>query len=268
MNNNQLRRKVEEAFQRNNWEIKTWKENEEVLVINLGKSKRTFEVSIPKLQQRIAREGKEVNEVIDELLEQANTIYQSLQIRETINLREQELNLFPVIRSASFPTETPDGKSLLFHEHTAESKIFYALDLGKGYTLIDQQLLDGSGLTLQELREKALFNLRRLSHKAKQDEVAGNLYYFISPTDGYGASRILNQALLQEYAQKIIGDFCLAIPHQDVLILADIRNKIGYDVLGQMVMSFYRQGSVPITMLPFDYKEGQLEPIFILANRK
>ncbi len=30
----------------------------------------------------------------------------------------------------------------------------------------------------------------------------------------------------------------LAVPHQDVLIIADIENEIGYDVLAQLTMSF------------------------------
>lgn len=267
MNITQLRKRVEAAFQDKEWAVQ-WNEEEETIIVTLGEHKETFRVSLPKLQQRMAREKKKADEVIAELVEQATTIYQSIGIRENVNLRDEERNLFPVMRSTSFPTETPNGHKLICQEHTAETMIFYALDLGKSYTLIDEEMLKHSGWSKQELHEKSLFNLRGLKHEVKQDQVAGNVYYFISPTDGYGASRILNQALLQEFANKVEGDFCLAIPHQDVLILADIRNKIGYDVLGQMVLTFYRQGNMPITMLPFDYNQGELEPIFILASKK
>jgi uncharacterized protein YtpQ (UPF0354 family) len=53
-----------------------------------------------------------------------------------------------------------------------------------------------------------------------------------------------------------------------VLIIADIRNNTGYDVLAQMAMSFFANGRVPITALSFLYENGELEPIFILGKNK
>ncbi len=60
----------------------------------------------------------------------------------------------------------------------------------------------------------------------------------------------------------------VAVPHQDVLIIADIRNKTGYDILAQMTMSFFTKGLVPITALSFIYEDGKLEPIFILGKNQ
>lgn len=190
------------------------------------------------------------------------------QVREVTNLKGQDQKIYPVIRSTSFPTELNKGLKLVYDEHTAETRIYYALDLEHKYTLVDEDLLKESGWTKQELKEKALFNLRSLENNWKEDVVAGNYFYFISPTDGYGASRILNQSLIQEFAKKAEGDFCLATPHQDVLVLADLRNSTGYDILGQMALQFYTNGKMPITPLPFDLKIGKLEPIFILAKTK
>lgn len=190
------------------------------------------------------------------------------QKRDVTNLTGQDQKIYPVIRSTSFPTEVTNGIKLVCDEHTAETRIYYALDLEQKYTLIDEDILKETGWTKQELKEKALFNLRGLENNWKEDVVAGNYFYFISPTDGYGASRILNQSLIQEFAQKAEGDFCLATPHQDVLVLADLRNSTGYDILGQMALQFYTNGKMPITPLPFDLKIGKLEPIFILAKTK
>lgn len=267
MDNKQLKTRLEKAFQEQQWNVK-WNQQKEIFEVNLADHDKHFEVSIPKLQQRMMEEKKEAEEVITEVVEQVRIVQNSILLRKSVTLNGKDPNLFPVMRSTSFPTETPDGKKLVLDEHTAESRIYYALDLGESYTLIDETILSVSDWSKQELKEKALFNLRRLKNEAKKDVVADNTFYFISTRDGYGASRILNQALLQEYKNKIEGDFCLAIPHQDVLVLADIRNKTGYDVLGQLVITFYRQGNMPITMLPFDYKQGNIEPIFILASRK
>ena len=57
----------------------------------------------------------------------------------------------------------------------------------------------------------------------------------------------------------------VGVPHQDVLILADIRNKTGYDVMAHLTMEFFTKGLVPIT-LSFGYDNGHLEPIFILGK--
>lgn len=34
----------------------------------------------------------------------------------------------------------------------------------------------------------------------------------------------------------------VGVPHQDVLILADIRNKTGYDVMAHLTMEFFTKG--------------------------
>ncbi|MGV2549558.1 DUF1444 family protein, partial [Bacillus licheniformis] len=47
-----------------------------------------------------------------------------------------------------------------------------------------------------------------------------------------------------------------------------IRNNSGYDILGQMSMSFFANVTVPITALSFLYDVGKLEPIFILAKNR
>ena len=60
----------------------------------------------------------------------------------------------------------------------------------------------------------------------------------------------------------------VGVPHQDVLILADIRNKTGYDVMAHLTMEFFTKGLVPITSLSFGYDNGHLEPIFILGKNK
>jgi uncharacterized protein YtpQ (UPF0354 family) len=58
------------------------------------------------------------------------------------------------------------------------------------------------------------------------------------------------------------------VPHQDVLIVADLRNEIGYDIIAQMTMKFFFEGRVPITALSFMYENKELEPIFILGKKR
>ncbi|ETP69315.1 hypothetical protein G159_08015 [Planococcus glaciei CHR43] len=197
-------------------------------------------------------------------------------ITETFDAMEKEAkgelqsseHIYPVIRSTSFPTESNEGHKFVTSEHTAETRVYYALDAGTTYRLIDENMLNSLSLTVEQLKEIAKFQVRKLKTAVKEDQVAGNVFYFLNENDGYDASRILNETFLKDMKAKITGDMTVSVPHQDVLIIGDIRNETGYDVLAQMAMHFFTNGKVPITSLSFIYENGELEPIFILAKNR
>ena len=60
----------------------------------------------------------------------------------------------------------------------------------------------------------------------------------------------------------------VGLPHQDVLIIADCKNNVGYDIMAQMMMQYFTEGLTPITSLSFSYDGEKLQPVFILENRK
>lgn len=219
-----------------------------------------------KLPSIIVKYNEQGDKAIDEL---EDHLTEALRImNEETQLEGMEKHIYPVIRSTSFPVETKAGEKLLTKEHTAETRVFYAVDLGKSYRLIDEPMIQKENWTTQRLDEIAQFNMRSLSFDYKTDRVADNDFYFIATQDGYDASRILNEAFLEEMKQQSKGDLAVAVPHQDVLILADIQNDTGYDILAQMTMQFFTDGRIPITSLPFIYEDKELEPIFILAKNK
>ncbi|MBO1513201.1 DUF1444 domain-containing protein [Metabacillus bambusae] len=189
-------------------------------------------------------------------------------MNEKQELTGKEKSIFPVIRSTSFPTESNDGIPLCFSEHTAETRIYYALDLGNTYRLIDEKMMEKENWTSDQLKEVSSFNIRSLKTSVKEDNVAGNIFYFLNANDGYDASRILNESLLQSFEEKVEGKMAVAVPHQDVLIIVDVRNNTGYDILAQLTMSFFASGTVPITALSFLYENKKLEPVFILGKNK
>ncbi|MDU2099071.1 MAG: DUF1444 family protein [Staphylococcus sp.] len=162
--------------------------------------------------------------------------------------------------------KTKEGHRFIIEKHTAETNIYYALDLGKSYRLIDESMLESLGLTEQQVKEMSLFNIRKLKNEYKTDEVKGNIFYFVNSNDGYDASRILNTKFLDDIYQQCEGEMLVAVPHQDVLVIADIRNKTGYDVMAHLTMEFFTKGLVPITSLSFGYEKGHFEPIFILGK--
>ncbi|WP_374049576.1 DUF1444 domain-containing protein [Neobacillus sp. OS1-2] len=220
-------------------------------------------VSIPGI---IGKWDEEKEKAIDEIVYYVEEGLRAME--DPIQLTDHERKIFPVIRSASFPSEAEEGIPFLIDKHTAETNIYYAYDMGKTYRMIDAKIMEKEGWDASRIKEIALFNVRSLSTELKEDQVAGNSFYFLNTNDGYDASRILNKGFLNEMEKRITGKMVLAVPHQDVLIIADIRNDRGYDVLAQMAMGFFTSGRVPITALSFYYEDGELEPIFILGKNK
>lgn len=223
-----------------------------------------MDISLPEI---ISKYSAKKEAAIDEVVYTIDATFRAMEVEQTEGFRGNHI-IYPVIRSTSFPGETSAGYRFITKDHTAETRIYYALDLGETYRLIDESMLELLEQTESEIKESALFRVRALPTSMKKDQVDGNTYYFINNNDGYDASRILNSAFLKEMREKIEGDMTVSVPHQDVLIIGDIRNKTGYDVLAQMTMQFFTTGLVPVTSLSFIYEDGKLEPIFIMAKNR
>lgn len=226
-------------------------------------TKQGINVKLPNVVAKYNQRGEEVLTELEEHLKEALKI-----MNEDHQLKGKEKSIYPVIRSTSFPTKTNAGTKLITTDHTAETRIYYALDLGKSYRLIDEPLLEAENWSKEHVEEISSFNLRSLSNDYRVDTVRDNDFYFIATQDGYDASRILNEALLKEMKTNSKGELALSVPHQDVLIFADIQNDAGYDILAEMTMKFFAEGRIPITSLPFLYDGEELEPIFILTQKR
>lgn len=258
----QMRKILEERLQDPSRKFIFNRDTSELRIENI-ENKKGIIIAIPVVISKW-KEKKEA--AIDDIVFFVNEGLKAMTTEVTLTGKEKDI--FPVMRSTSHETVKKDGIKLVYDDHTAETRIFYAVDLGNTYRIIDEEMLEKEGWDANRIREIAKFNLRSLPTPLKKDTVAGNDFYFLNTNDGYDASRILNETFLKEMEEKVEGKLVISIPHQDVLILADIKNDTGYDVLAQMTMSFYTNGRIPITSLSFYYEDGKLMPIFIMANNR
>ncbi|WP_077703245.1 DUF1444 domain-containing protein [Virgibacillus dokdonensis] len=257
-----LKMLLDERFQNDNWQT-TYNRDKDTFRVEWKASKQGITITLPNVVAKYNQKGESVIDDLEDHVKEALRI-----MNEEQQLEGMEKQIFPVIRSTSFPTKTNVNNKLIYKEHTAETRIFYAIDLGKSYRLIDQSLIEKEGWSEERIDEIASFNLRSLPVDYKHDQVADNDFYFLASQDGYDASRILNEAFLEEMKANSKGEMAVAVPHQDVFIIADVQNKMGYDVLAQMTMKFFAEGRIPITSLPMIYEDKHLEPIFILAKNR
>ena len=257
-----MKRLLEERLKDDHYRTSFNRDND-TFRIEWKETKEGINVKLPGI---IAKYNEKGDEAIDDIV---NHINEALKImNQPVTLKGNEKHIYPVIRATSFPIETKQGEPLATKDHTAETRVFYAIDLGKSYRLITKKMIEDEEWTENQLHETALFNIRSLDNPYKSDTVRDNTFYFVATQDGYDASRILNDSFLDEMEEKCEGQLVVAVPHQDVLILADIKNDTGYDVLAQMTMQFFAEGRIPITSLALIYENKQFEPIFILARKK
>lgn len=260
MNVFQMRDKLKARLNHLNVDFKFDREEETLRIYRTDNHKG---VTI-KLNAIVAKYEEQKDKIIDEIVYYVEEAI--AQMGDHSLEKMEDIKIMPVVRATSFDKKTKEGHSFIYSEHTAETNIYYALDLGKSYRLIDESMLKTLNMTEQQIKEMSLFNVRKLKNKYSTDEVKGNIFYFINSNDGYDASRILNTSFLNEVQEQCEGEMLVAVPHQDVLIIVDIRNKTGYDVMAHLTMEFFTKGLVPITSLSFGYDKGHLEPIFILGK--
>lgn len=262
MNIFQLKDKVIEKLGEKRGDFNTSFDREkEMLRVEREDNKKGINVSLSKAMDKFKKDSNFVNEIvyyIDETLER---------------MKEEEINseqavIYPVIRSTSFPDKTKSGVAFIKDAHTSETDIYYAIDFKKSYRLIDEGLASSLDMNQEDIRTLADNNLKNLKIEVKKDSIQENDFYFVNHNDGYDASRILNEAFLLEMHEKCEGEMMVGLPHQDVLIIADVKNNVGYDIMAQMMMQYFAEGLTPVTSLSFSYREKRLEPVFILGKQR
>ncbi len=234
---------------------------DEALRIERKDNKKGVDIELAKAAQKAKNSDSFIDEIlyyIDETL--------SRMADDPVDLDESMI--YPVVRSTSFHEEAGEGNPFIMDDHTNETRVYYAMDLKNSYRLIDKKLAESFGMSHEDIRVLAYNNLDNLKIDYKKQTVQENDFYFVNHNDGYDASRILNEKFLNEMYDICEGEMMVGLPHQDVLIIADVKNQVGYDIMAQMMMQYFTEGLTPITSLSFSYKDKRLQPVFILGKQK
>ncbi|MGD8191178.1 DUF1444 family protein [Brevibacillus ginsengisoli] len=263
-----LQRRVIELLERElsaGWECRAVQQ-EILLVSNATEQPMEIPISLENLYQRVESYPEQRREALYSFV--SHIVARLNGLLDDRDLKNQENHVYPVLRHISFTSNHPQNK-LVTSRHTSESVVLYAVDYEKGYRLIDQTMLEDAGWSKEQLHEYAMRNLRKLPFTVRTQVVAGNTIHFISPRDGFAASRVLMTELLDQYDREKKGKTLgVAIPHQDVLIVVDIQDESGMQLLSRLTYDFASKGDVPITPFPFFYENQSLESYIIVQHAK
>lgn len=258
----EIKRKLDQAFDDSMYTTQFDRETDQYRVID----KDTNQGVTIHLSKIVEKYEKLQDKALEPLIEKIDQSFGQLRQKQTLS--GNEARIFPVIRAESFTATHGKGKQLISTPHTAETTIYYAVDLPGSYQLIDESMLSDTKWTKEALHDQAINNLKQLPIDLNHQSVAGNDFYFVKNQDGYTASRLLHEDFLANQKDQATGELAYSVPHQDAFIIADIHNAEGYDILQQMAMQFFAEGQVPITALSFLHEADQLTPIFIMAKKK
>ena len=164
---------------------------------------------------------------IDEFIYYIVSNFEAQEKISTSNLNKEDLleHVFPVVRSTSFNKD--NTQNLIKLNHTNETDIYLVYDFENGYKFLDRKVTEQLLISDKELFDFAKGNLEKLSLKYNKDSVQGNDFYFLNAKDGYDGARVIDKNILDYFYKKIGASYYLGLPHQDVLIIADIKNKKG-----------------------------------------
>lgn len=155
-----MKEKLEKELQAPNRQFSYNRDNDTLTVAQNGKK---VTLTIPQIIANFENDGNAAVEKIVYYVEEGFRAAAG-----NVELENNKASIYPVVRATSFPDETKAGEALLTDDHTAETKIFYAVDLGKSYRFIEESMLKKAQLTHKEIREVAFNNLANLEIPLKK----------------------------------------------------------------------------------------------------
>jgi len=130
--------------------------------------------------------------------------------------------IYPMLKPLEMLVEVRERKlpMLAYREFLGDLMIAYVIDEERSVAYINEEHLDRWNMSVHDLHEQALVNLRRRSERVKYTTVGTDeqqLFIFNSG-DGYDASRLLLSEVLAEWARAVPGNLVIGIPNRDFLI--------------------------------------------------
>lgn len=160
----------------------------------------------------------------------------------------------------SLENRDPDADKLpgyLMDPYNSELAIFYAEDHEKNIQYLTNEAIEGVGIERDSLRGLAVENLRRLIPGIEVK--GGDGLYMITAGGDYEASLLLLDFLWSPDTMPVAGDFVVAIPSRDLLIVTGSENREAISRLREMMEQTGDHLSYRLTPVLFVRREGAFE---------
>jgi uncharacterized protein YtpQ (UPF0354 family) len=157
--------------------------------------------------------------LLGELPERSERDYASLAARVMPMLKPIELLV--MVSERKLPM-------IAYRDFIADLIITYVIDEKNSVAYINEEQLESWGITIQDLHEQAVANLRRRTEAEVRYTTVGEgeqRLFIFSSGDGYDATRLLLTDLLAEWNREVAGRLVVGIPNRDFLIALGDANQ-------------------------------------------
>jgi uncharacterized protein YtpQ (UPF0354 family) len=169
--------------------------------------------------------------------------------------------VYPILKPILMLAEVRERNlpMLAYREFLADLMIAYVIDEERSFAYINEDHLERWNISVQDLHDQALANLRRRTDEQVKYTTVGEgeqrLFIFNSG-DGYDATRLLLADVLAAWAREVPGHLVIGIPNRDFLIaFSDANSEILRGVAAQ-VQSDAAQREYGLTEQLFTLADG------------
>jgi len=152
--------------------------------------------------------------------------------------------------------QMPADHSPIFETFATGLAIFYAMDMGNSYLLLQNRHLT-DGITQEKLRVAALANMAR--EITDRTELQGNPDQVLMVTNGgnFEAAMLVAEGFWQSVQDILKDDICVAVPARDLLFITGRNNPEGRERLRALVRKFFDEQETAGLLVRHIYgKEG------------
>jgi uncharacterized protein YtpQ (UPF0354 family) len=175
--------------------------------------------------------------------------------------------IVPVIKDKAYLQEVKDSlkargadvskMNQVFEEYNSELVIVYAEDTPSSMRYFNVDDLKKTGLQRSDLRPLAVKNLLRLVPDIKIQGSDGT--YMVTAGGDYEACLLLSRSLWEGGQMKVDGEYVVAIPSRDLLLVTGSDNKAGIQKLREIAAKMAKEASHGLTPLLFVYRNGAFQ---------
>jgi len=153
--------------------------------------------------------------------------------------------------------EADDLPAYVCDPYNSELAIFYAEDSPKNIRYLTEESFAELGLDRATLREQSIGNLLDLI--SGYEVMGGDGLYMVTAGGDYEASLLLIDQVWDSEAMPVDGDFVVAIPARDLLIVTGSENSEAIGRLREMASESAASFSYSLTPVLFIRKDGAFE---------
>jgi uncharacterized protein YtpQ (UPF0354 family) len=183
--------------------------------------------------------------------------------RETSDFAELADRVYPMLKPIELLVTVRERKlpMLAYREFLAQLIITYVIDEPRSVTYINDDHLERWSVSVAEVHEQAIANLRHRTHERVDYVTAGEgdqrLYIFNSG-DGYDATRLLLGDVLATWARTLPGNLVIGIPNRDFLIGFSDANPEILERIAQQIQADAAGREYGLTEQLFTLEAGQV----------